>query len=666
MAITPLPPAPEPTDSTAQFNSKAFAWVGAIDQFTTEANALGAAADADATTAVNAKNDAELARDGAVAASNVTKWVSGTTYAQGAVVWSPISFVNFRRKIAGGGTTDPSLDSTNWEQVTGTGNVSLTGTQTLTNKTINGENNTIINVPLATGVAGTLPVTNGGTGATTLTGVVKGNGASAFTAGSVILSSEVSGTLPVANGGTGLTSAGTAGNALVSNGTSWVSELLNVPVNYPQNIQSANYTLVLSDAGKQIYHPASDATIRTFTIPSNASVPFSIGTTILFVAENGGTYIKVAINSDTLVTTDGVTGTKTVYSGNILTCIKVTSTKWICYLANDIATSFIALAHTTTPFITVYARTGSGFGIKYANPATLLTDIGRGVAFSPNGSAIAVALDTTPFITAYPWSGSGFGTKYSNPATLPAGAGTNVAFSPNGSAIAVAHLSSPNITAYPWSGSGFGTKYANPATLPAGDGVGVAFSPDGSAIAVAHDTSPRITAYPWSGSGFGTKYANPATLPTGTGRGVAFSPDGSAIAVAHETSPFITAYPWSGSGFGTKYADPATLPTGNGRGVAFSPDGSAIAVAHLSSPNITAYPWSGSGFGTKYANPATLPTGNGFGVAFSPDGSAIAVAHSSSPFITAYPWSGSGFGIKYADPATLPTGTGNGVAFSST
>lgn len=37
-------------------------------------------------------------------------------------------------------------------------------------------------LPLTTGVTGTLPVGNGGTGATTLTGVLKGNGTSAFTA----------------------------------------------------------------------------------------------------------------------------------------------------------------------------------------------------------------------------------------------------------------------------------------------------------------------------------------------------------------------------------------------------------------------------------------------------------------------------------------------------
>ena len=71
-----------------------------------------------------------------------------------------------------------------WVQATLTAGsfVTLAGTETLTNKTISGSNNTITNVSLSTGVTGTLPVANGGTGATTLTGILKGNGTSAFTA----------------------------------------------------------------------------------------------------------------------------------------------------------------------------------------------------------------------------------------------------------------------------------------------------------------------------------------------------------------------------------------------------------------------------------------------------------------------------------------------------
>lgn len=40
MPITTLPAAPQPTDTTQQFNSKSFAWVVALETWTDEANAL--------------------------------------------------------------------------------------------------------------------------------------------------------------------------------------------------------------------------------------------------------------------------------------------------------------------------------------------------------------------------------------------------------------------------------------------------------------------------------------------------------------------------------------------------------------------------------------------------------------------------------------------------
>ena len=53
----------------------------------------------------------------------------------------------------------------------------------------------------------------------------------------------------------------------------------------------------------------------------------------------------------------------------------------------------------------------------------------RAAAGGGGGSDIAVAHDTSPYISVYPWS-SGFGTKYANPATLPTGNGYGVAFNP--------------------------------------------------------------------------------------------------------------------------------------------------------------------------------------------------------------------------------------------
>ena len=46
-----------------------------------------------------------------------------------------------------------------------------------------------------------------------------------------------------------------------------------------------------------------------------------------------------------------------------------------------------------------------------------------------SGSDIAVAHFTSPFISVYPWS-SGFGAKYADPATLVAGLANGVAFNP--------------------------------------------------------------------------------------------------------------------------------------------------------------------------------------------------------------------------------------------
>jgi hypothetical protein len=521
--------------------------------------------------------------------------------------------------------------------------------------------------------AGVVSVAGGGTGVSTLTGYVKGSGTSPLTASATIPTSDLTGTLAAANGGTGLTSPGTSGNVLTSDGTNWTSTALpSSAVQYPQNIQSANYTLVLGDAGKQIFHPVSDTTVRTYTIPANSSVAFPIGTVVLFTVENGGVPVKVAITSDTLVFGAGTTGNLFVPVNNTLMAIKVTATKWMANFLYQTGVASVSEAMAVgafgSPRIVVYPWSATGFGTKYSDPGTLPTGAGNGVSFTANGDAIAVAHTTTPFVTAYPWTSAGFGTKYTDPGTLPAGTGNGVAFTVNGDAIAIAHTTTPYIAVYPWNSStGFGTKYTDPATLPTGTGNDVAFSPGGNAIAVAHDASPGITVYPWnSGTGFGTKYTDPATLPSTNGYGVAFNTAGDSIAVTHSSSPYITVYPWnSGTGFGTKYTNPVATPSGQGDGVAFSPSGNAIAVAHFGSPYVTAYPWSATGFGSKYTNPVTLPAGNSQDVAFSSGGDAIAVAHSTTPYITAYPWTSAGFGTKYTNPATLPSIGGNAVDFGS-
>lgn len=114
------------------------------------------------------------------------------------------------------------------------------------------------------------------------------------------------------------------------NGTESVVEVGGsaiAPIAYPQNIQSGNYTLVLSDAGKHIYSANTGA--QTITIPTNASVAFPIGTLITIV--NDGT-TKIALSaSGVTIKANGQTGAlsaPTVYAGTAVQLLKTGTNAW--------------------------------------------------------------------------------------------------------------------------------------------------------------------------------------------------------------------------------------------------------------------------------------------------------------------------------------------------
>lgn len=102
-------------------------------------------------------------------------------------------------------------------------------------------------------------------------------------------------------------------------------------LNIPQNSQSADYTCVLSDAGKHILHPAADTTARIFTIPANASVAYPVGTAITFVNQSGtGGVVTIAITTDTMrLAGAGTTGSRTLARNGVATAMKITATEWI-------------------------------------------------------------------------------------------------------------------------------------------------------------------------------------------------------------------------------------------------------------------------------------------------------------------------------------------------
>jgi hypothetical protein len=321
--------------------------------------------------------------------------------------------------------------------------------------------------------------------------------------------------------------------------------------------------------------------------------------------------------------------------------------------------SLVLMANTPSPYVTAYPFSGSGFGTKYSNPATLPAGFGTGTAYNRQTNTIVVAHGTSPFISAYPFDTStGFGTKFANPATAvqaSSGNAEHVAFNPAGDAISIAvtTLSSPMMQAYRWSSAGFGTKYSNASPdVSNSSAKKTAWHPSGNAVASGSGASPWVQTWAWtSASGFGTAFSNPGSLPPGH-QSVTWNPAGTAIGVTYSnSSPYVLFYPWS-SGFGTAYGAPGTPPPGVGWEAAWHPNGNFVAVAHSTSPFISAWNWS-SGWGSKLSNPGTLPPDTCFGVAFDTPGNNIAVVHSTSPNMSVYAWS-SGFGTRYANPATLP------------
>ena len=223
----------------------------------------------------------------------------------------------------------------------------------------------IISATTSAAFAGILPVTQGGTGATTASGArtnlgATGTGSALFTAASAgsarsTISAAASGAnsditsltglttpLGVAYGGTGATTAGGALTSLgaAASGANTDITALDQDVTItatgtiaaatlgyrglPQNAQTGAYTLALSDAGKQVSN-----TTGGWDIPANASVAFPIGTAVVLYNDSGSSQ-TVSITSDTLRQAGTAnTGTRTLAQYGLATCTKVGSTTWV-------------------------------------------------------------------------------------------------------------------------------------------------------------------------------------------------------------------------------------------------------------------------------------------------------------------------------------------------
>lgn len=109
---------------------------------------------------------------------------------------------------------------------------------------------------------------------------------------------------------------GTAGQVLQSNGPgvppTWGSGSV-----LTQRAMPANYTLVLADAGRDVYH--TSATPHTLTVPLNASVAFPIGTVITVTNGPGAGAVTISSSATLRVIGTGATGSRTLAADGMIT-----------------------------------------------------------------------------------------------------------------------------------------------------------------------------------------------------------------------------------------------------------------------------------------------------------------------------------------------------------
>lgn len=253
----------------------------------------------------------------------------------------------------------------------------LAGAETLTNKTINGANNTISNINLASQVTGTLPTGNGGTGntATPTNGqLLIGNGSgfslAALTAGSNITITNSSGgiTIAAASGG------GTTTNAL---------------------------TLNNSGAGAASGTTFNGSTAVTLSYNTIGAAPAPTGTSAQLLANNGsGGFSNVTVGSGltfsagTLSATGGGTGDvvgPASATDNAIVRFDGTTGKLIQNSAATIADTTGDITAGKYNGLTVSTSTGT---LTVANGSSLITSGANSITLTSTG-ATNVTLPTS-------------------------------------------------------------------------------------------------------------------------------------------------------------------------------------------------------------------------------------------------------------------------------
>jgi hypothetical protein len=223
------------------------------------------------------------------------------------------------------------------QNVTGSGGIVLSTSPSLTTPNLGTPSAAVLTnatgLPLTTGVTGTLPVTNGGTGVATLTGFVKGNGTSAFTAQTQITNSDLQynsvtiGSTSVALGATTSTLAGLSSVTLTADPTTALQ------ASTKQYVDNA-----ITTVANTTYHAAANAATTANLTATYNNGTSGVGATLT----NSGALAAFAVDgytaslNDRILVKDMTTG---AYNGiYTVTTVGSGAVAWVLTRATDFNT----------------------------------------------------------------------------------------------------------------------------------------------------------------------------------------------------------------------------------------------------------------------------------------------------------------------------------------